>query len=138
MAQRQRRARRPAAVRKKTISAPFSGVLGIRKIDVGEYLDSGSEIVSLQMLSPIYLDFATPERWISLVSVGQDIDAEVQAYAGEVFRGKSNCSESWCRSSYPVYALASNYRKFRQATTARHVRRNSRNRANARRRGDYI
>ena len=77
-----------AAVRKKTISAPFSGVLGIRKIDLGEYLDSGSEIVSLQMLSPIYLDFATPERWISLVSVGQDIDAEVQAYAGEVFRGK--------------------------------------------------
>ena len=77
-----------AAVRKKTIRAPFSGMLGIRKIDLGEYLDSGSEIVSLQMLSPIHLDFATPERWISLVSVGQDIDAEVQAYPGEGFRGK--------------------------------------------------
>ncbi len=77
-----------AELHKKTIRAPFSGVLGIRKIDLGEYLDSGSEIVSLQMLSPIYLDFATPERWISLVSTGQIVEAEVQAYPGEIFRGK--------------------------------------------------
>ena len=76
-----------AGVRKKTIRAPFSGILGIRKIDLGEYLDSGSEIVSLQMLQPIYLDFATPERFISLVSMGQPIQAQVQAYPGEVFRG---------------------------------------------------
>ncbi len=76
-----------ASVRKKTIRAPFSGILGIRKIDLGEYLDSGSEIVSLQMLQPIYLDFAVPERFISLVSIGQLIEAEVQAYPGEIFRG---------------------------------------------------
>jgi len=76
-----------AGVRKKTIRAPFSGVLGIRKIDLGEYLDSGSEIVTLQMLKPIFLDFATPERFISLVTIGQVIEAEVQAYPDEVFRG---------------------------------------------------
>jgi membrane fusion protein (multidrug efflux system) len=77
-----------AALDKKTIRAPFSGILGIRKIDLGEYLDAGSEIVSLQMLSPIYLDFATPERWISLVSTDQLVEAEVQAYPGEIFHGK--------------------------------------------------
>ena len=76
-----------ASVRKKTIRAPFSGILGIRKIDLGEYLESGSEIVSLQMLQPIYLDFAVPERFISLVTIDQLIEAEVQAYPGEVFRG---------------------------------------------------
>ena len=76
-----------ASVHKKTIRAPFSGILGIRKIDLGEYLDSGSEIVSLQMLQPIYLDFAIPERFISLVTIGQLIEAEVQAYPGEIFRG---------------------------------------------------
>ena len=76
-----------AGVRKKIIRAPFSGILGIRKIDLGEYLEAGSEIVSLQMLQPIYLDFAVPERFISLVTLGQTIDAEVQAYPGQVFRG---------------------------------------------------
>jgi len=77
-----------ASVRKKTIRAPFSGMLGIRKIDLGEYLDSGSEIVSLQSLAPIYLDFATPEKFISRVSIGQIVEAEVHAYPGEVFRGE--------------------------------------------------
>ncbi len=82
-----------ASVRKKTIRAPFSGTLGIRKIDLGEYLDSGSEIVSLQMLAPVYLDFATPERFFSQVSLGQIVEAEVHAYPGETFHGKVTAVE---------------------------------------------
>lgn len=77
-----------ASVRKKTIRAPFGGTLGIRKIDLGEYLDAGAEIVSLQMLTPIFLDFATPERFISQVSLGQFVEAEVHAYPGDEFRGR--------------------------------------------------
>lgn len=82
-----------AAVRKKTIHAPFSGTLGIRKIDLGEFLEAGSEIVSLQMLTPIYLDFATPERFISQVAVGQIVAAEVHAHPGETFRGEVTAVE---------------------------------------------
>ncbi len=82
-----------ASVRKKTIRAPFGGTLGIRKIDLGEYLDSGSEIVSLQMLTPIYLDFSMPERFISQVSLGQVVEAEVHAYPSETFRGRVTAVE---------------------------------------------
>lgn len=82
-----------ASVRKKTIVAPFSGVLGIRAVDLGEYLDAGAQIVSLQKLNPIYLDFGTPERFIDLVSIGQHVEAEVHAYAGEIFHGKISAVE---------------------------------------------
>lgn len=82
-----------ASVQKKTIRAPFSGMLGIRKIDLGEYLESGSEIVSLQMLTPIYLDFATIERLMTQIFVGQVVEAEVHAYPGEVFHGAVSALE---------------------------------------------
>lgn len=82
-----------ASLRKKTIRAPFSGILGIRAIDLGEYLDSGSEIVSLHSLSPIYLDFGTPERFVSQISIGQQVFAEVHAYPEEVFEGRISAVE---------------------------------------------
>ncbi|MDA0823965.1 MAG: efflux RND transporter periplasmic adaptor subunit [Proteobacteria bacterium] len=76
-----------ATLRKKAIRAPFTGILGIRKIDVGEYLESGSEIVSLQTIDPIYLDFGTPERFIGEVSLGLAVTATVQGYPNEKFHG---------------------------------------------------
>ncbi|MFT4562036.1 MAG: membrane fusion protein (multidrug efflux system) [Gammaproteobacteria bacterium] len=83
-----------AGMRKKTIRAPFSGLLGIRKVDVGEYLDSGSEIVPLQSLDPIYLDFGTPERFIAHVSLGLSVTATVQGYPGEEFHGTITAFEA--------------------------------------------
>tara|TARA_R110002096_G_scaffold200747_2_gene384961 strand:+ start:4802 stop:6028 length:1227 start_codon:yes stop_codon:yes gene_type:complete len=77
-----------AAIAKKTIRAPFSGVLGIRKVDLGEFLDAGEEIVKLQTVSPIYLDFGTPERFFDKVTENLPIEAEVAAYPGEVFAGR--------------------------------------------------
>ena len=77
-----------AAIAKKTIRAPFSGVLGIRKVDLGEFLDAGEEIVKLQTVSPIYLDFGTPERFVDKVSENLPIEAEVAAYPGEAFVGR--------------------------------------------------
>jgi len=77
-----------ASLDKKTIRAPFSGILGIRQVDLGQFLDAGSEIVTLQSIVPIYLDFGTPERYIHNISDGLEIEAEVHAYPGEVFRGR--------------------------------------------------
>lgn len=77
-----------AGLAKKTIRAPFSGILGIRKVDLGEFLEAGEEIVKLQSVSPIYLDFGTPERFIGKVTENLPIEVEVAAYPGEVFVGR--------------------------------------------------
>src|SRR6201997_1893624 len=51
-----------AAIARKTIKAPFSGVLGIRQVSLGQYLAAGQAIVSLQTLSPIYVNFGVPQQ----------------------------------------------------------------------------
>lgn len=74
-----------ASIAQKKIRAPFSGVLGIRAVDVGQYLENGMKIVSLRALDPIYVDFAIPERYFSNVSLGQELSFTVQAYPDKTF-----------------------------------------------------
>jgi membrane fusion protein (multidrug efflux system) len=76
-----------ALIDKKRIRAPFSGRLGIRRVDLGEYLGAGSAIVPLEQLDPILVDFTLPERELARISVGQEIAVQVQAYPGETFTG---------------------------------------------------
>lgn len=59
-----------ASVARKTIRAPFAGTLGIRQINLGQYLSSGSAIVSLQSLQPVYVNFSVPQQVIGLVHPG--------------------------------------------------------------------
>lgn len=73
---------------KKQIRAPFAGQLGIRQVDVGEYLSPGSPIVPLESLDPIYLDYSLPEKELSRISVGQELTLTVKAYPDQVFRGE--------------------------------------------------
>lgn len=73
---------------KKTIRAPFAGELGIREVNLGQYLTEGSKIISLQQLDPIYLDFNLPERHIDQLAIDQIITASVQAYPERLFTGK--------------------------------------------------
>lgn len=75
-------------INKKTIRAPFSGSLGIRQVDLGEYLAAGSAIVPLQSLDPIYVDYTLPERHLASLSVDQAIELTVQAYPNESHEGK--------------------------------------------------
>lgn len=76
-----------ALIKKKQIHAPFSGTLGIRHVDVGQYLKEGSVIVPLQKLDSVYVDFMLPESHLSALTVGQKLDTTVQAYPGQTFRG---------------------------------------------------
>lgn len=78
-----------ARVAKKTIRAPFAGELGIRKVNVGQYIEPGKPVVSLQALDPLYVDFKLPEQHISLIVPGRAIRARVdlqpnESYAGEI------------------------------------------------------
>lgn len=77
-----------ALIARKSIQAPFSGVLGIREINLGEYLSPGTPIVTLQQLDPIFADFTVPERYLSSLAVEQVIEVEVAAFPAEVFQGK--------------------------------------------------
>jgi membrane fusion protein (multidrug efflux system) len=81
-------ASKQALIKKKAIRAPFSGLLGIRQVDVGEYLAPGSPIVPLQALDPIYVDYSLPERHLAALFVGQPIVIEVQPYPSERFHGR--------------------------------------------------
>lgn len=79
-----------ALVAKKSIRAPFAGSLGIRRVNVGEFVSPGTEIVTLQSLDPIYLDFTLPEKHLNELSVGQLVEVEVGAYPKEIFLGTVN------------------------------------------------
>lgn len=76
-----------ALIAQKRIRAPFDGMLGIRKVDLGEYISPGSPIVNLQSLDPIYLDFTLPEQYLPQIREDTAIRARVDAIPGKVFEG---------------------------------------------------
>jgi membrane fusion protein (multidrug efflux system) len=78
---------------KKQIKAPFSGVLGIRKVDLGQYLSPGLSIVSLQAIDPIYVDFAMPQQRLKDLYSGQNIEFTVDSWEGMRFLGKITAIE---------------------------------------------
>ncbi len=83
----------------KVIRAPFAGRLGIREINVGQYLNAGTPIVSLQALDPIFVDFSLPEQHIGTVQAGQVVTAVVDAFQGREFSGVVAAIESQVDSS---------------------------------------
>ena len=59
-----------ATIDRKTIRAPFSGILGIRQVNLGQYLSAGQAIVSLQAVNPIYVNFGVPQQTLSQMAIG--------------------------------------------------------------------
>ncbi len=76
-----------ALIARKTIRAPFGGELGIRQINLGEYLSPGTPIVTLQKLDPIFVDFTVPEKNLHRLALTQSVDVELAALPGRSFRG---------------------------------------------------
>lgn len=74
-------------IAKKQIRAPFAGKLGIRNVDIGQYLSAGTPVVPLQTTRPLYADFSLPERYLRQLSPGQAIEIHVQAYPDQIFEG---------------------------------------------------
>jgi len=77
-----------AIIAMKAIRAPFSGFIGLRLIDLGQYLNPGNEVATLQTLDPIYVDFTLPQQYLAKVHDGQPITIVVDAYPEEHFPGK--------------------------------------------------
>jgi membrane fusion protein, multidrug efflux system len=76
------------------IWAPFSGVLGTRKVSLGALVNPGTVITTLDDISVVKLDFAVPETFLSNLQPGLDIEATSQVYADEVFTGKVSSVDS--------------------------------------------
>ncbi len=77
-----------ARLAQKEIRAPFSGRLGIRQINVGQFISKGTPIVGLQALDPMEIEFALPEAQLSLVETGMPIEVTVDAWPGQRFAGE--------------------------------------------------
>jgi membrane fusion protein, multidrug efflux system len=76
-----------ALIEQKFVRAPFAGRLGIRQVDLGQYLAAGTAIVTLQALDPMLVDFYLPQQAISQIKVGQAVSALVDTYPGATFSG---------------------------------------------------
>lgn len=81
-------AQQAATLAKKTIRAPFKGRLGISTMNLGQYLNAGDKVVTLQTFDPIYFDFFVPQQIISKITVDQLVTITSDALSGEVIHGK--------------------------------------------------
>ena len=83
-----------AAIERKTIRAPFSGMLGIRQVNLGQYLSGGDPIVSLQSLNPIYVNFGLPQQDAAQARVGRSVRITSDDLAGVEFSGRVTAVDS--------------------------------------------
>ncbi len=81
-------AQQQALVNKKSIRAPFAGQLGIRRVDLGQYLSAGTAVVTLQSLDPVFVDFFLPQQTLAEIQVGQAVSVRTDAYPDEHFGGR--------------------------------------------------
>jgi len=77
-----------AVIQRKTIRAPFTGILGIRQVNLGQYLAGGDPLVTLQSLDPIYANFGVPQQAAAQVSIGRAVRVTTDDAAGATWTGK--------------------------------------------------
>jgi len=80
-------AEQQAVVDKKALRAPFAGRIGVRAVDIGQFLSAGTTIVTLQALDPIYVDFYLPQQKLNQVKIGQQVGAKIDTYPDRSFPG---------------------------------------------------
>lgn len=83
-----------ATLQELTLRAPFSGVLGIRAVDLGQYVAPGSAIVDLQALKTLYANFTVPQQQFPHIHMGQLVQLEVDAYPHTIFMGRIHALDS--------------------------------------------
>jgi membrane fusion protein (multidrug efflux system) len=83
-----------AAIDRKTIKAPFGGILGLRKVNLGQYLSGGDALVTLQSLNPIYVNFGVPQQAITQVRAGRTVRVTVEGLGNVEFSGPITAIDS--------------------------------------------
>ena len=77
-----------AIIAEKVVRAPFTGRIGVRQVDLGQYLAAGTTIVTLQQLDPMFVDFYLPQQALSQIAVGQKVEVNVETYPNRIFAGQ--------------------------------------------------
>ena len=83
-----------ALINKKTIRAPFGGVLGIRAVNLGQYLQSGAQVAPLQSLDPIYVNFWLPQQNLGQIAAGQPVHVRADGLPDVEFEGRINAVDA--------------------------------------------
>src|SRR5712691_5031059 len=83
-----------AAIDRKTIRAPFTGILGIRHVNLGQYLSAGDALVTLQSLNPIYVNFGVPQQAAGQMRIGRSVKITTDDLAGVAFTGRITAIDS--------------------------------------------
>jgi membrane fusion protein (multidrug efflux system) len=83
-----------ATIERKTIRAPFSGILGIRQVNLGQYLNGGDPVVPLQSLDPIYVDLSVPQQYIGRVRAGTGVVVATEGDSGIEAEGRVTAVDS--------------------------------------------
>jgi membrane fusion protein (multidrug efflux system) len=83
-----------ATIERKQIRAPFAGVLGIRQVDLGQYLKAGDPIVPLQSLDPIYVNFSVPQQQVAEVRVGREVSVTAAGSGADASVGRITAVDS--------------------------------------------
>jgi len=83
-----------ATIERKTIRAPFAGILGLRHVNLGQYVSGGDPLVVLQSLSPIHVNFGVPQQAIAQVRAGREIRVTADDVAGAAFTGRVTALDS--------------------------------------------
>ena len=81
-------AQQQALLNKKLIRAPFTGQLGIRQVDVGQYLEAGAAICTLQALDTVFADFYLPQQLLGSLKLGQQVNLKSDTYPAQTFTGE--------------------------------------------------
>ncbi|WP_018872032.1 efflux RND transporter periplasmic adaptor subunit [Thioalkalivibrio sp. ALJ16] len=93
-----------ARIRQKSLRAPFAGELGIRQVNVGQFVGPGEPIVVLEALQPLYVNFTLPERRLGDVALGQEVSVEVAAF-DEPFIGEVTAIEPRVRAASRMFRV---------------------------------
>jgi membrane fusion protein, multidrug efflux system len=80
-------AEQQAVIAKKTLRAPFTGNLGVRAVDIGQYISAGTTVVTLQALDPIYADFFLPQQAFNQIRLEQAVTIKIDTYPNQDFAG---------------------------------------------------
>jgi len=87
-------AAKQAVIAKKAIRAPFAGRLGIRKVNLGQYVAPGTDLVPLQSLDPVYANFSLPAQGLSRLQTGQVVRVTLDSFPGRQFEGRITAIDS--------------------------------------------
>lgn len=77
-----------AKLAKTELKAPFSGIIGLRVVSIGDYVKEGADLVNLEAIDPLKVDFRVPETFMTQVRVGQPVEVALDALPGRTYEGK--------------------------------------------------